>query len=175
MSWIVKWQPYLGKPVSGDTLANMKSSRPRHLSLIVHTLSKLCGGRCVAFNADSGRRKSDFLMINLWGDKVKVLEILPQLTDQIRGIDVEIIQSGKRGQDYFLIFAVTKKLATQTLQAPERRAKMHHQVASQARRRVISHHLATASEVKKSRRLKKLRPKGTRASHPVVGLEQKPI
>jgi hypothetical protein len=112
-------------------------------------------------------------MINLWGDKVEVLQVLPALTDQLRGIDVEIIQSGRRGEDYFLVFAVTKKLATQHLQAPERRAKMRHEVASQARRRVISHHLATASEVKKSRLLKP--GAGPRLRHPVVGLEQKPI
>ncbi len=152
----------------------MKPSRPHHLSLIANVLSKLCGGRCVAYRADQGRRTSDFLMINLWGDKVKVLQILPHLTDQLKGIDVEIIQSGRRGQDYFLVFAVTKKLATQTLQAPERRAKMHHEVASQARRRVISHHLATASEVKKSRRLNTLRLKSPYRAN-VVGLEQKPI
>ena len=111
-------------------------------------------------------------MINLWGDKVKVLQILPQLTDQLKGIDVEIIQSGRRGQDYFLVFAVTKKLATQTLQAPERRAKMHHEVASQARRRVISHHLATASEVNKSRRLNTFRLKSPYSAN-VVGFRAK--
>ncbi len=153
----------------------MKPSRPRHVSPILNVLSKLCGGRCVAFSADTGRRTSDFLMINMWGDKAKVLQILPQLTDQIKGIDVEIIQSGRRGQDYFLVFAVTKKLAIQNLQAPERRAKMHHQMAAQARRRVISHHLATASEIKKSRRLRGMGPKVPRVSHAVVGLEQKPI
>jgi hypothetical protein len=114
-------------------------------------------------------------MVNMWGDKAKVLQILPQLSDRLKGTDIEIIQNGRRGQDYFLIFAVTKKLATQTLQAPERRAKMHHQVAAQARRRVISHHLATASEVKMSRRLKRISPTGRKIARTVVGLEQKPI
>jgi hypothetical protein len=153
----------------------MKSSRPHHLSLIANALSKLCGSRCVAYNADQGRRSSDFLMVNLWGDKIRVLEILPELTDHLRGIDVEIIQSGRRGEDYFLVFAVTRKLATQSVQAPERRAKMRHEVASQARRRVISHHLATASEVKKSRLIKPRILRVSRVRQAVVGLEQKPI
>lgn len=181
VSWVspglkarLEWQPYLESLDRGDKLKPMKPTATS-LNVIIRALAKLCGGRCIAFHADPGRRKSDFLMINMWGDKVRVLQVLPYLTDYLKGVDLEIIQSGRRGQDYFLVFAITKKLATQSLQAPERRAKMHHQTASQARRRVISHHLATASEVKKSRRLKRVGSKITRTSHPVVGLDQKPI
>jgi hypothetical protein len=142
---------------------------------IVNALKKLCGERCVAFSANVGRRTTDFLLLNLWGDKKSVLEILPQLTDHVKGIDIEIIQNARRGEDYFLIIAITQKLTKQSLQAPERRAKMHHQVASQARRRVISQHLATASEIKKSRRLRKFMERPLRTPKAVVGLEQKPI
>jgi hypothetical protein len=153
----------------------MEASRLRYESPILNALKKLCGERCVAFSGHEGRRTTDFLLLNLWGDKMSVLQILPLLSDQVRGIDIEIIQSARRGDDYFLVVAITHKLTKQSLQAPERRAKMHHQIASQARRRVISQHLATASEVKKSRRMRKFMERPHRAPKAVVGLEQKPI
>ena len=153
----------------------MEASSICPASPILNALKKLCGERCVAFSANGGRRTTDYVLLNLWGDKLSVLQVLPQLADHVRGIDIEIIQSARRGEDYFLVVAITHKLTKQSLQAPERRAKMHHQIASQARRRVIQHHLATASEVKKSRRLIKFMQKMPRAPKSVVGLEQKPI
>jgi hypothetical protein len=119
---------------------------------IIAVLHRACGQLCVAMNIDKGRRASDIALLHLWGEKKQVLKVLPRLLDKTPEVDLEIIRSGKRGDDYFLALAITAKAAVETIQLPERRAKLRPHISAQVRRRITAHQLAMALELKRSLR-----------------------
>jgi hypothetical protein len=71
-----------------------------------------------------GRRDSDVVLVILKGDKFDVLKVPPFLIERLPGFDLEIVRSGLNGNMYELILAVTENLEDQTIQRPERRAKL---------------------------------------------------
>jgi hypothetical protein len=119
---------------------------------VIAVLHVACGQFCVAMNIDKGRRASDVALLHLWGDKRGVLKVLPKLLDRVPEVDLEIIRSGKRGEDYFLALAVTHKAALETIQLPERRAKLRPHISAQVRRRITAHQIAMTLELKRSLR-----------------------
>jgi hypothetical protein len=121
-------------------------------SKVISVLHAACGQFCVAMSIDQGRRSNDIALLHLWGEKRQVLKVLPRLLDKVAGIDLEIIRSGKRGEDYFLALAITEEAAVATIQLPERRAKLRPHISSQVRRRVTAHQIALALELKRSLR-----------------------
>jgi hypothetical protein len=121
-------------------------------SKLITVLHAACGQFCVAMTIDSGRRSSDLALLHLWGDKSGVLKVLPEVLDKVSEVDLEIIRSGKRGEDYFLALAISEKATLETIQLPERRAKLRPHVSAQVRRRVTAHQIALALELKRSLR-----------------------
>jgi hypothetical protein len=119
---------------------------------IIAVLHVACGQFCVAMNIDKGRRASDIALLHLWGEKRGVLKVLPKLLDKTPEVDLEIIRSGKRGEDYFLALAITEKATVETIQLPERRAKLRPHISAQVRRRITAHQIAMALELKRSLR-----------------------
>lgn len=119
---------------------------------VISVLHTACGQFCVAMTIDQGRRATDVALLHLWGEKRQVLKVLPRLLDRVAGIDLEIIRSGKRGEDYFLALAITENAALAAIQLPERRAKLRPHISSQVRRRVTAHQIALALELKRSLR-----------------------
>jgi hypothetical protein len=119
---------------------------------IISVLHTACGQFCVAMTIDKGRRSLDIALLHLWGEKKQVLKVLPELLDKAPEVDLEIIRSGKRGEDYFLALAITEKAAMEAIQLPERRAKLRPHIATQVRRRVTAHQIAMALELKRSLR-----------------------
>jgi hypothetical protein len=121
-------------------------------SKIIAVLHVACGQLCVAMNIDEGRRASDIALLHLWGERRGVLKVLPKLLDKIPEVDLEIIRSGKRGEDYFLALAITEKATVETIQLPERRARLRSRISTQVRRRLTTHQIAMALELKRSLR-----------------------
>jgi hypothetical protein len=121
-------------------------------SKLITVLHAACGQFCVAMTIDSGRRSSDLALLHLWGDKSGVLKVLPEVLDKVPEVDLGIIRSGKRGDDYFLALAISEKAALETIQLPERRARLRPHVSAQVRRRVTAHQIALALELKRSLR-----------------------
>ncbi len=119
---------------------------------LIGVLHSACGQFCVAMTIDQGRRSLDVALLHLWGEKKQVLKVLPKLLDKIPEVDLEIIRSGKRGEDYFLALAITEKTALEAIQLPERRAKLRPHISSQVRRRITAHQIAMAIELKRSLR-----------------------
>jgi hypothetical protein len=119
---------------------------------IITVLHTACGQFCVAMSIDKGRRSSDLALLHLWGEKKQVLKVLPRLLDKVPEVDLEIIRSGKRGEDYFLALAISEKTAIEAIQLPERRAKLRPHISSQVRRRITAHQMAMALELKRSLR-----------------------
>jgi hypothetical protein len=128
-----------------------KTENPLEAKLIA-VLHAACGQFCVAMSIDQGRRSSDIALLHLWGDKKGVLKVLPEVLDRISEVDLEIIRSGKRGEDYFLALAICEKTSVEAIQLPERRARMRPHISSQVRRRVTTHQIAMAIELKRSLR-----------------------
>ncbi|MGL4608296.1 MAG: hypothetical protein ACRCYY_01225 [Trueperaceae bacterium] len=119
---------------------------------VIALLHAACGQFCVAMTIDKGRRTADIALLHLWGDKKQVFKVIPKLLDKIPEVNLEIIRSGKRGEDYFLALAITEKAALSAIQLPERRAKLRSQVSGQVRRRITAHQVAMALELKRSLR-----------------------
>lgn len=130
---------------------SVKVENPLEAKLI-SVLHAACGRFCVAMTIDKGRRSSDIALLHLWGDKRGVLKVLPEVLDKVPEVDLEIIRSGKRGEDYFLALAISEKAALETIQLPERRAKLRPHISAQVRRRVTAHQIALALELKRSLR-----------------------
>ncbi len=128
-----------------------KSENPLEAKLIA-VLHAACGQFCVAMGIDQGRRSSDTALLHLWGEKKQVLKVLPKLLDKVPEVDLEIIRSGKRGEDYFLALAIIGKTSVEAIQLPERRAKLRPHISSQVRRRITAHQIALALELKRSLR-----------------------
>jgi hypothetical protein len=127
-----------------------KSENPLEAKLI-SVLHAACGQFCVAMSIDQGRRASDTALLHLWGEKKQVLKVLPKILDKVPEVDLEIIRSGKRGDDYFLALAIAGK-TVEAIQLPERRAKLRPHISAQVRRRVSAHQIAMAIELKRSLR-----------------------
>jgi hypothetical protein len=141
---------------------------------LISTLHAACGQLCVAMRIDKGRRASDIALLHLWGEKKQVLKVLPKLVDKVPAIDLEIIRSGKRGDDYFLALAVTKKTSVTTIRLPERRAKLRPHISAQVRRRITAHQIALALELKRSLRHEAKTPKDKEENEATfVGLNQR--
>jgi hypothetical protein len=141
---------------------------------VISVLHAACGQFCVAMMIDEGRRSTDIALLHLWGEKRQVLKVLPRLLDKVAGIDLEIIRSGKRGEDYFLALAITEKAAVAAIQLPERRAKLLPHVSSQVRRRVTAHQIAMALELKRSLRHEARKEKEKQENEATfVGLNQR--
>jgi hypothetical protein len=131
-----------------------ESAKSEHLveAKIIAVLHAACGQFCVAMSIDKGRRSSDIALLHLWGDKRGVLKVLPEVLDKVPEVDLEIIRSGKRGEDYFLALAISEKTSIETIQLPERRAKLRPHISAQVRRRVTAHQITLALELKRSLR-----------------------
>jgi hypothetical protein len=141
---------------------------------VISVLHAACGQFCVAMSIDQGRRSNDIALLHLWGEKRQVLKVLPRLADRVAGIDLEIIRSGKRGEDYFLALAVTEKTALGAIQLPERRAKLRPHISSQVRRRITAHQIALALELKRSLRHESKKEKEKQENEATfVGLHQR--
>jgi hypothetical protein len=141
---------------------------------VISVLHTACGQFCVAMSIDTGRRTSDIALLHLWGEKKQVLKVLPKLLDKVSGIDLEIIRSGKRGEDYFLALAINEKTAVEAIQLPERRAKLRPHISSQVRRRITVHQIAMALELKRSlRHNAKARETQKEGEATFVGLSQR--
>jgi hypothetical protein len=153
---------------------NEKTSNPLEAK-VISVLHAACGQFCVAMSIDQGRRSNDVALLHLWGEKRQVLKVLPRLLDKVAGIDLEIIRSGKRGEDYFLALAVTEKTALGAIQLPERRAKLRPHISSQVRRRITTHQIAFALELKRSLRHESRKDKERKEENEAtfVGLNQR--
>lgn len=152
---------------------NEKPSNPLEAK-VISVLHAACGQFCVAMTIDEGRRSTDIALLHLWGEKRQVLKVLPRLADRVAGIDLEIIRSGKRGEDYFLALAVTEKTALGAIQLPERRAKLRPHISSQVRRRITAHQIALALELKRSQRHESKKEKEKQENEATfVGLHQR--
>jgi hypothetical protein len=140
---------------------------------VISVLHAACGQFCVAMTIDEGRRSTDIALLHLWGEKRQVLKVLPRLVDKVPGIDLEIIRSGKRGEDYFLALAITEKAAVAAIQLPERRAKLRPHISSQVRRRITAHQIALALELKRSLRHEARKEEKQENEATFVGLNQR--
>jgi hypothetical protein len=140
---------------------------------VISVLHAACGQFCVAMTIDEGRRSTDIALLHLWGEKRQVLKVLPRLVDRVPGVDLEIIRSGKRGEDYFLALAITEKAAVAAIQLPERRAKLRPHVSAQVRRRITAHQIALALELKRSLRHEVRKEEKQENEATFVGLNQR--
>jgi hypothetical protein len=153
-----------------------RTENPLEAKLIA-VLHAACGQWCVAMTIDKGRRSSDIALLHLWGDKRGVLKVLPEVLDKVPEVDLEIIRSGKRGEDYFLALAISEKTTVAAIQLPERRARLRPHISAQVRRRVTAHQMTMALELKRSLRQEVRLSKEKEAQHEnaatFVGLNQR--
>lgn len=97
------------------------SHRAKQLDLLITDLCKRA--KVTAYSVPS-RRETDILSFSMWGERQKVLKLPSVIQEQLHDEDIEILQSGRRGIHYVLIFVVTDRIHNQPLAAQERRAKL---------------------------------------------------
>lgn len=75
-----------------------------------------------------GRRKSDIVYVEVYGNRWRLFEMMHQVFDQFPGMDVQLMSSALEGEQHKLSFFITQKLRRQPLGSPERRAtlRLHH-------------------------------------------------
>jgi len=75
------------------------------------------------YSADS-KRETDIMFLSIWGERSAVLKIPFDMLEHLQYVDIEFVQTGRRGGDYLLLLVITKKIIEQPLRTPERRAKL---------------------------------------------------
>ena len=101
------------------------SHRAKQLDNLV---SELCKQFKINVYSVPSRRQTDILTFSMWGDRQAVLKLPSKILERIYDEDIEILQSGRRGIDYVLVFVITQRLHEQTVVVPERRAKLLNRV-----------------------------------------------
>ncbi len=74
-------------------------------------------------SADS-KRETDIMFLSIWGERSTVLKVPFDMLEHLRDVDIEFVQSGRRGGDYLLLLVITRKIINQPIRNPERRAKL---------------------------------------------------
>ncbi len=97
------------------------NDRAKHIEML---LNAFCKEQKIEMFSSDGRRKSDLIAFTLYGDRQAILKMPLKLAELLKAEDIEILQSGRRGIDYVLVFVVTEKLRLQVQEKKERRAKI---------------------------------------------------
>ena len=97
------------------------NDRAKHIEML---LNAFCKEQKIEMFSSDGRRKSDLIAFTLYGDRQAILKMPLKLAELLKAEDIEILQSGRRGIDYVLVFVVTEKLRLQVQERKERRAKI---------------------------------------------------
>lgn len=97
------------------------NDRTKHIEML---LNAFCKEQKIEMFSSDGRRKSDLIAFTLYGDRQAILKMPLKLAELLKAEDIEILQSGRRGIDYVLVFVVTEKLRLQIREIKERRAKI---------------------------------------------------
>ena len=74
-------------------------------------------------SADS-KRETDIMFLSIWGERSAVLKVPFDMLEHLQNVDIEFVQSGRRGTDYLLLLVITRKIINQPIRNPERRAKL---------------------------------------------------
>lgn len=75
------------------------------------------------YSADS-KRETDIMFLSIWGERSAVLKIPFDMLEHIQYVDIEFVQTGRRGGEYLLLLVITRKIINQPLRSPERRVKL---------------------------------------------------
>lgn len=102
----------------------MQSTRFHRVEQILKVSQHLCEVHSLKMYAAESRRKTDIVRLSVWGERQDVLRIPFRMLEYLPDEDIEIVQSGRRGQSYLLLLVVTERLISQKVQMPERRAKL---------------------------------------------------
>ncbi len=102
------------------------NDRAKHIEMLLHAF---CKEQKIEMFSSEGRRKSDLIAFTLYGDRQAILKMPLKLSELLKAEDIEILQSGRRGIDYVLVFVVTEKLRLQIREIKERRAKIFYRRA----------------------------------------------
>ncbi len=77
------------------------------------------------YSADS-KRETDIMFLSIWGERSAVLKVPFEMLEHLQDVDIEFVQTGRRGGDYLLLLVITQKIIKQPLRSPERRMKLQH-------------------------------------------------
>ena len=102
----------------------MRTSKNHHAEQVLKAAEHLCKTKGISMWGSESRRGSDLLQLSFWGDRQEVLKIPFALLDYLNYKDIEILRSGRRGQDYLLVLAITEQIWQHEMQEPERRKKL---------------------------------------------------
>ncbi|HHO56488.1 MAG TPA: hypothetical protein ENK21_08860 [Trueperaceae bacterium] len=75
------------------------------------------------YSADS-KRATDIMFLSIWGERSAVLKIPFAMLEHLQYVDIEFVQTGRRGGEYLLLLVITQKIIKQPLRTPERRVKL---------------------------------------------------
>ncbi len=107
-----------------DTITIMQSLSPHRATQLDLLVSAVCKQAKVNVYSVPSRRTTDVLTFSMWGDRQSVLRLPSKILELLYNEDIEILQSGRRGINYVLIFVVTERLQQHPVARPERRAKL---------------------------------------------------
>ena len=82
---------------------NMQTTKNHHADQVLKAAQHLCETKGISMWGSSSRRGSDLLQLSFWGDRQAVLKVPFLLLEYLNYQDIEILRSGRRGQDYLLV------------------------------------------------------------------------
>lgn len=103
----------------------MRASRTHRVEQILKIVQHLCDTHNLHMYTTESRRGTDVLRLSIWGERQDVLKVPFSMLEYLFDEDIEIMQSGRRGQDYLLLLVITERLFAQEVHLPERRKKLH--------------------------------------------------